>query len=90
MTSVICAATGIYKKLYRRARFQNHKSEHRNVVRKSVNGCYSCILKEMARKNNIATMFKNEHIMYTEVLPKLVQLQRDVDIAENNLFKFAK
>lgn len=35
-------------------------------------------------------LFKNEHIMYTEVLPKFVQLQKDAGIPEKEQLKYAK
>ncbi|CAH0591425.1 unnamed protein product [Chrysodeixis includens] len=39
---------------------------------------------------NTKVVFNNEHIMYTEVLPKLLQLQIDADIPESEQLKFAK
>ncbi|XP_047034710.1 uncharacterized protein LOC124640817 [Helicoverpa zea] len=46
---------------------------------------------EMARHTtNHEVTFRNEHIMYTEVLPKFVQLQKAAGIPEKDLFRFAK
>ena len=60
------------------------------------NGSMKMIVKiassfEMVRKmTNTEFLFKNEHTMYTEVLPKLVQLQKDVGVPEEEQLKFAK
>uniref|UniRef100_A0A2A4JCM6 CHK kinase-like domain-containing protein n=1 Tax=Heliothis virescens TaxID=7102 RepID=A0A2A4JCM6_HELVI len=59
------------------------------------NGTISMILK-IASSNEITRqtyhtglMFKNEHIMYTEVLPKFVQLQKDAGVPPEEWLKFA-
>uniref|UniRef100_A0A2A4JDX0 CHK kinase-like domain-containing protein n=1 Tax=Heliothis virescens TaxID=7102 RepID=A0A2A4JDX0_HELVI len=39
---------------------------------------------------NTEVMFKNEHIMYTEVLPKFVELQRTVGVPEQDQYRYAK
>lgn len=39
---------------------------------------------------NSHNLFRNEHIMYTEVLPKLEQLQNEADIPEGEKLKYAK
>ncbi|KAJ8728879.1 hypothetical protein PYW07_006575 [Mythimna separata] len=60
------------------------------------NGSMRMILKiapgfEMARKMmNTESMFQNEHTMYTEVLPKLVQLQKDAGVPEEEQLRYAK
>lgn len=70
-----------------------------NVKRISVegdNGNLKMIVKtapsnEFLRKlTNSTPLFKNEHVMYTEVLPKLVQLQKDAKVPEDEQLRFAK
>ncbi|XP_075981977.1 uncharacterized protein LOC142980465 [Anticarsia gemmatalis] len=39
---------------------------------------------------NTCLYFQNEHVMYTEVLPKFVQLQKDAGVPEEDQFKYAK
>lgn len=46
---------------------------------------------EMVRKTtNTEIAFNNEHTMYTEVLPKLVQLQKDAGVPEEEQLRYAK
>ncbi|XP_021187402.3 uncharacterized protein LOC110374142 [Helicoverpa armigera] len=46
---------------------------------------------ELARAaTNADITFRNEHIMYTEILPKLVQLQKAAGVPEEDLLKHAK
>ncbi|XP_075982293.1 uncharacterized protein LOC142980667 [Anticarsia gemmatalis] len=46
---------------------------------------------EMARRaQNSQLLFKNEHIMYTEVLPKFVQLQKEAGVPEEEHFRYPK
>ncbi|XP_075982146.1 uncharacterized protein LOC142980574 [Anticarsia gemmatalis] len=46
---------------------------------------------EMVRQfQNTKLMFKNEHTMYTEVLPKFVQLQKEAGVPEEELFRYPK
>uniref|UniRef100_A0A2A4JCB8 CHK kinase-like domain-containing protein n=1 Tax=Heliothis virescens TaxID=7102 RepID=A0A2A4JCB8_HELVI len=46
---------------------------------------------ELARAATSADItFRNEHIMYTEVLPKLVHLQKAAGVPEEDLLKYAK
>ncbi|KAJ8728881.1 hypothetical protein PYW07_006577 [Mythimna separata] len=60
------------------------------------NGSMQMIVKiapafEMARKMmSTEIMFQNEHTMYTEVLPKLVQLQKDAGVPEEEQLRYAK
>ena len=70
-----------------------------NVKRISIegeNGSMKMILKiapafEVLRKTmNTELLFHNEQTMYTEVLPKLVQLQKAAGIPEEEQLKFAK
>ncbi|MBN4724570.1 hypothetical protein H4F31_24640, partial [Escherichia coli] len=35
-------------------------------------------------------MFRNEHVMYTAVLPKFTELQKDAGIPENEQLRYAK
>ncbi|XP_075982122.1 uncharacterized protein LOC142980557 [Anticarsia gemmatalis] len=39
---------------------------------------------------NTAVMFRNEHIMYTEVLPKFLQMQKEAGIPEEEQIKYPK
>ncbi|KAJ8720716.1 hypothetical protein PYW08_006181 [Mythimna loreyi] len=70
-----------------------------NVKRISIegeNGSLKMIVKiapafEMARKMmNTESMFQNEHTMYTEVLPTLVQLQKAAGVPEEEQLRYAK
>ncbi|KAH9632182.1 hypothetical protein HF086_011928 [Spodoptera exigua] len=47
--------------------------------------------KEVLRSSlNTDLMFKNEHVMYTEVLPKLLALQKEAGVPKEEHLKFAK
>ncbi|XP_075982457.1 uncharacterized protein LOC142980764 [Anticarsia gemmatalis] len=40
--------------------------------------------------SNATESFKNEHVMYTEILPKFLQIQKDAGVPEEKLFRHAK
>lgn len=74
----------------------NFVADVKRVSVDSENGNLKLILKvasgvEIIRKTtNTHRMFSNEHTMYTEVLPKLLQLQKDAGVPEEEHLKFAK
>ncbi|XP_075982061.1 uncharacterized protein LOC142980514 [Anticarsia gemmatalis] len=44
----------------------------------------------MGQTMNTEVLFRNEHIMYTEVLPKFLQMQKEAGIPEEELIKYPK
>ena len=74
----------------------NYAASVKRVVIEGENGKLSIIAKlapshETVRKSlNAPIMFNNEHIMYTEVLPKFLALQKQAEVAEEDLLRFPK
>jgi len=74
----------------------NYAANVKRIKVEGENGQLSIIAKiaptnEMVRKRvNVTTMFGNEHLIYTEFLPKLLQLQKQVGTPDEDLVKFPK
>uniref|UniRef100_A0A2A4JDV8 CHK kinase-like domain-containing protein n=1 Tax=Heliothis virescens TaxID=7102 RepID=A0A2A4JDV8_HELVI len=68
----------------------------KRIVIEGENGSMKLIAKvaasnEMARfQTNTEILFRNEHILYTELLPKLVQLQEAAGVPEEERLRYAK
>ncbi|PZC80135.1 hypothetical protein B5X24_HaOG215357 [Helicoverpa armigera] len=74
----------------------NFASSVKRINIETDNGNTKMILKiapsiELVRQaTNTETQFKNEHIMYTEVLPKFLSLQKDAGVPQEEQLRFAK
>ncbi|KAF9422097.1 hypothetical protein HW555_002118, partial [Spodoptera exigua] len=74
----------------------NYVANVKRIKVQGENGQLSIIAKiaptnELVRKRvNATTMFGNEHLIYTEFLPKLLQLQKQVGTTDEDLVKFPK
>ncbi|KAH9632168.1 hypothetical protein HF086_011914 [Spodoptera exigua] len=74
----------------------NYVANVKRIKVQGENGQLSIIAKiaptnELVRKRvNATTMFGNEHLIYTEFLPKLLQLQKQVGTPDEDLVKFPK
>nr|XP_021187395.2 uncharacterized protein LOC110374137 [Helicoverpa armigera] len=74
----------------------NFMGNVKRIIVEGENGTIRMILKiassnEVTRLTyNTGLMFKNEHIMYTEVLPKFVQLQKDAGVPQEEWLRYAK
>lgn len=74
----------------------NFAASVKRITLEGESGNFSMIVKvaptnETIRQRMVsAVIFRNEHVMYTEVLPKYAQLQQDAGIPENEQLKFPK
>ncbi|CAH1634845.1 unnamed protein product [Spodoptera littoralis] len=74
----------------------NFISDVKRIVVETKDGNLKMIIKtapamEVLRSSlNTDLMFKNEHVMYTEVLPKLLALQKEAGVPEAEHLRFAK
>lgn len=74
----------------------NYAANVKRIIIEGENGNLTMIAKiapvnETLRKNlSVPLMFSNEHLMYTEVLPKFLSLQKQAEISEEDLLKFPK
>lgn len=74
----------------------NYVASVRRITIEGANGSIKIIAKiaptlEIVRKSmNTHVLFKNEHLMYSEVLPKLTQYQKNANIPEEEQLKYAK
>ncbi|XP_050551647.1 uncharacterized protein LOC118271020 [Spodoptera frugiperda] len=74
----------------------NFISDVKRIVVEAKEGKLNMIIKtapamEVLRSSlNTDLMFKNEHVMYTEVLPKLLALQKEAGVPEGEHLRFAK
>lgn len=74
----------------------NYSSEVRRITVEGENGTLNLIAKiaptnEMARlATSSDIMFSNEHLMYTEVFPTFLELQKNADIPESERLRFPK
>lgn len=74
----------------------NYAANVKRIIVEGENGKISLIAKlapsqEIVRKNLSAPiMFGNEHLIYTEILPKFLSLQKKAEVAEEDLLKFPK
>lgn len=74
----------------------NFISDVKRIVVEAKEGKLNMIIKtapamEVLRSSlNTDLMFKNEHVMYTEVLPKLLALQKEAGVPESEHLRFAK
>ena len=74
----------------------NYGASVKRIIIEKANGNLSIFAKiaptfEVVRNtSNVPLGFHNEHMMYTEVLPKLLQLQKEANIPEEDQIKFPK
>ncbi|PZC80128.1 hypothetical protein B5X24_HaOG215350 [Helicoverpa armigera] len=74
----------------------NFMGNVKRIIIEGENGSMKLIVKvaasnEMARyQTNTEILFRNEHVTYTELLPKLVQLQEAVGVPEEDRLRYAK
>ncbi|KAJ8720712.1 hypothetical protein PYW08_006177 [Mythimna loreyi] len=74
----------------------NYAASVKRIVIEGENGKLTMIAKiapshEIVRRTlNAPLMFKNEHLMYREVLPKFLSLQKQAEVPEEDQLKFPK
>ncbi|CAB3225490.1 unnamed protein product [Arctia plantaginis] len=74
----------------------NYVASVKRITIEGANGSIKIIAKiaptlEIIRKPmNTRVLFENEHLMYTEVLPKLIQFQKNAGIPEEEQLRYAK
>ena len=73
----------------------NYGANVKRIVIEGEHGTTTMIAKiapsiEFVRQMGIVLMFTNENLIYTEILPKMMQLQKQADVPEENQVKFPK
>ncbi|XP_075982268.1 uncharacterized protein LOC142980649 [Anticarsia gemmatalis] len=75
----------------------NFVASVKRITVEGQNGCMKMVAKTAPttdevndKSQNVLQLFKNEHIMYTEILPKMTQLQKNANIPEEEQLRYPK